>query len=396
MKISNIVEVNLENTPSVSGLSNSLNTTAGVLVVIDAAGANDTVWVPVANLLATSNTWPGTTAGAAGKAALGRLAKTFSNNGGLNLVAKRIYADSDPNLLDTIEEAIKGGATHTAIDEKVINIMLIDEDNQTTGFIGALAEKLQSKNSPNEEKILMLNTTVAAIPSLPPEVDNVFINVYDQKAEGGAPDVNNYEVALAAAYVSKIDYERNQIKGFEYTPFLGYVSAENNLNIASEMPNHATKVNFITPLVNRYLAIGGIMNNGTNYITKYFSIVLNQKITAALAELVVNKLKFENATYSSITNTLTIVLDVFARNGLLDLEFVADVERQVMISEPAGDTLYRTVERGEIFTEGYKVFTLPPSVTDLANKTYSGVYVYVAIGNQIRTINVNGLVLGGV
>lgn len=397
MKISDIVKVNLATSSTSTGVvsADDLNNTAGVLIVINDSGTTDTTWQTASSLLAASVTFNA-------KAAFTRLVNTYSNNGGVNLVAKRIYVQSltESTLTDEMVAAINGGQQHVAVATEVINIMVIDESDSSLSLIGTIAEEVQNSSAPEEEKILMLNLTGSYSSLGLSDIDNVFINYYDQKANGEAASQNNYEVALAAAYVSKIDYESDIIKGFEYTPFFGYVEASNNLNIAQSLPdpqaNGDIYVNIITYLVDRYLTIGGVMTNGSTYLAKYFSIVLTQKITKELARLVINKVKFENATYSSISNSLTILLDTFARNGLLDQEFKADVERKVIINEMAGDVTYQTVSVGEIFTEGYKVFTFPPSQFDLANKTYSGVYTYIAIGSQIREINVSGLLVGGV
>lgn len=397
MKISDIVKVNLATSSTSTGVVSAadLNNTAGVLIVMNETGTADTTWQTASSLLAAGVDFTA-------KAAFTRLVNAYSNNGGVNLVAKRIYVQSLTEDTLTLEmiAAINGGEEHVAVATDVINIMVIDESGSSLSLIGTIAEAVQNSSAPEEEKILMLNLTGDYSSLGLSDVDNVFINYYDQRANGAAASQNNYEVALAAAYVSKIDYESDIIKGFEYTPFFGYVEASNNLNIAETLPspqdNGDIYVNMVTFLVDRYLTIGGVMTNGSSYLAKYFSIVLTQKITRELARLVINKVKFENATYSSISNSLTILLDVFARNGLLDQEYKADVERKIVINELSGDVTYQTISPGEVFTQGYKVFTFPPSQFDLANKTYSGVYTYIAIGSQIREINVSGLLVGGV
>lgn len=390
MKISEIVKVNLTSASNVSPVSAELNLTAGVIVVVQGPGSTDVTWKLPSELLATGVEFTG-------KNALGRLVATYSNNGGVNLLVKRLFTEdlgSSASIAIEVVAAVNSDDRHTALPTNVINVMLIDEAGVVTSSLLTIASGFKNTSRPEEEKILMINTT--SVPTGLGEVDNILINYYDRKAEGGSPAQNNYEVALAAAYVSKINYASDIIRGFEYTPFQGYDPNLNNLNIANSLPspdvNGGTYSNIITYLIGRYLVIGGIMTNGANYLAKYFSIVLTQKITNTLAQLVVSKLKFQNTTYSAISNTLTEVLDVFAKNQLLDFEYTSPIDYSVTID----DVAHSTVRQGDMFTEGYRVFTLPPSQSDLANKQYSGVYVYIAIGNQIRTINISGLVLGGV
>jgi len=389
MKISEIVKVNLTSDSTNPPTSTELNLAAGVIVVIDGPGVTDLEWKTAAELLAPGVTFTN-------KSTLERLVTAYSNNGGVNIVVKRIF---DENLTESsvaaeVVASINGNTSHSSVAMEVINIMLVDESGLVSGSLITIAQGIKNTAHPEEEKLLLINRNT--IPSGLAVVDNIFLNYYQTKAEGGSPAQNNYEVALAAAYVSQINYANDIIKGFEYTPFQGYSATLENLNIAKALPNPeangGTHANIMTYLVGRYMAIGGVMTNGSNFLTKYFSIVLTQKVTKTLTQLVVNKLKFQNTTYSAIANTLTEMLDVFARNTLLDTEYVAINNHLVTID----NVVYSTVAEGDIFTEGYRVFTLPPSEADLANKVYSGVYVYIAIGNQIRTINVSGLVLGGV
>ena len=388
MKISEIVKVILTSDSTNPPVSSELNLTAGVIVVIDGPGVTDLTWKTAAELLPAGVSFTN-------KSAFESLVNTYANNGGMNLVVKRIFDEdlSEASVAAEIIAAVNGNASHAAVETEVINIMLIDESNLVSGSLQTIANGIKNTAHPEEEKILMVNR--ASVPS-GISVDNVFVNYYQTKADGGVPAQNNYEAALAAAYVSRINYGSDIIKGFEYTPFQGYNPTLENLNIANSLPNPenygGTYANIITYLVGRYLAIGGVMANGSNFLSKYFSIVLTQKVTKTLTQLVVNKLKFQNTTYSAIANTLTEMLDVFTRNDLLDTEYVAVDNHIVTIDNVA----YTTINAGDTFTEGYRVFTLPPSESDLANKVYSGVYVYLAIGNQIRTINVSGLVLGGV
>lgn len=390
MKISEIVKVNLTSESVDSPISTNLNLTAGVVVITDGAGTTDLKWLTAAEVIA----------GVAftNKAAFERLVATYSNNGGVNLVVKRIFSGdlSESSNAAEVIAAINGSDVHTAVDIEVINIMLVDEESLITSSLEAIAQGVKNTTAPEEEKIIMVNLTTAAIPQTLGAIDNIFLNAYAVQADGSAVAQNNYEVALAAAYVSKINYENDVIKGFDYTSFQGYNSSLENLNIANSVPlaenNGGTYSNIITYLVGRYLAIGNVMTNGSNFLSRYFAIVMTQKITKALTTLVVNKLKFSNSTYASISNTLTILLDVFTNNGLLDTEYVVETDYSVTIDNVS----YATIKAGDTFTEGYRVFTLPPSQADLAGKTYSGVYVYIAIGTQIVTINVNGLTLGGI
>jgi hypothetical protein len=98
-------------------------------------------------------------------------------------------------------------------------------DRLSAQISGAAAQQSQASS----DRVGAITGTVSALGLS--DIDNVFINYYDKKPTGVAASQYNYEVAIAAAYVSKINYASDIIKGYEYTPFYGYVEVSNNLNI---------------------------------------------------------------------------------------------------------------------------------------------------------------------
>jgi hypothetical protein len=397
MKISDLITVDMTNRVESAALQNNFsNPTAAVIFLTSAVGERDKEWRPI-------HEYAGKKDGDTGDLLypdLDRLSSVFFNNGGINMVVKRLPMENLTGPADVIGKMINGSSDteeeDEALKDDIINIILAGETAPGPAVLAnAVAEKVDGTN--NQERLVLVNIKSDELKEITP-ADNLYVNVYDTKASDGKPaDANNYEVALTAAYVSKINYRNSIIKGLEYTIFNG---SKDSLNVMRNVPelNPQFGVNIITELVNRYMIIGGVTasaGRGTPYIAKYFSIVLAQRIKNTLAALLINKLNFENTTYSKISNALTAELDLFINNKLLDTEFEVQEDETVVIETAAGKNIYHTIKQGERLNDGYKVFTLPPSLKDLANKTYSGIYIYYAINNQIRTVHVNGLVLGG-
>src|SRR5690554_256763 len=157
----------------------------------------------------------------------------------------------------------------------VINILVIDEaGNVILPTISTVASELVNSSAPEEKKMLYLNVTRTQLGNLSgiSTLDNVVVNVYSQKAEGGVPTTNNYEVAMIPAYFSKIKYNSDIIQGLEYTEFVGYDTInKNNLNVEKDLPDSPNaKVNIITPLINRYLLKEAVTANGDSILGRYF------------------------------------------------------------------------------------------------------------------------------
>lgn len=397
MKISDLITVDMTNRVESAALQNNFsNPTVAVIFLTSAAGERDKEWQPIHEYAGKKDE----DTGALLYPDLDRLSSVFFNNGGINIVVKRLPMENLTGPADVIGKMINGFSDTEGEDEAlkddIINIILAGETAPGPAVLAnAVAEKVDGTK--NQERLVLVNIKSDELKEITP-ADNLYVNVYDTKASDGKPaDANNYEVALTAAYVSKINYRNSIIKGLEYTIFNG---SKDSLNVMRNVPelNPLFGVNIITELVNRYMIIGGVTasaGRGTPYIAKYFSIVLAQRIKNTLAALLINKLNFENTTYSKISNALTAELDLFINNKLLDTEFEVQEDETVVIETAAGNNIYHTIKQGERLNDGYKVFTLPPSLKDLKDKTYSGIYIYYAINNQIRTVHVNGLVLGG-
>lgn len=420
MKISDIVKVNINNLTERGFLVQGTNNpTAAVIVAINkAAGVDDKEWLDVNQLFKLYKEPDSTEVLEEGVVdtreiitedirALKRLAEVYFGNGGIGLIAKRIYSGEDSAIISRVQEAVNGNdaSGQEALPRGVINIMLVNEEEVINiQALGVLAHNVKNAGNSDEEKMVLVNIPFSEVDKISnidgvSDIDNLVVNMYNIKAADGKPATqNNYEVALIAAYVSKMDYANDTIKGLEYTVLNGDLD---KINIMKDIPKTPEggelpfRLNIITKLAGRRLLIGAQVTNGFTYVGKYFGIVLTQKITEVLANLTISKLNFENSTYSRISNALKTELDVFGNNGLFNTEFVSPEDHNVTLKTPAGEQVFNTVKSGDTLEAGYKVLTLPPTIEDLANKNYSGVLIYYAINNQIRTIHVGGIVLGG-
>jgi hypothetical protein len=380
MKISDIVKVNITNVPSFTPNTTQMNSVAAVLFVhrlqSGESGTTDTAWRAVGEL--------GT--GYIGEDILDRIEETYRLNGGVSLVFKRIYlatGATDNEALAIMTNAIKGGAGQTALDVEVKNVQLA-WSNTFTPAVGSLADALIDANAPENTKILFVTSNAT------PSALTLKQNVFWHYSVSSGTFVNYYESAAAMAYLSKINYNSDEVQDYEYTEWLG---SSLQINLVDNKPSEAQgKVNIFTSLANRNVLIGGVLTNGVRLITYYFELILTERITNSLALLTLNKLKFDQTTYATLYNAITIELDVFANNGLLDTSFTVQSDEIIF----RDGNRFVLVEQGQILNYGYSVNVLPPTADDLTTRNYTGLYIHFAISNQIRTIQVSGLALGGI
>jgi hypothetical protein len=382
MKISDIVKVNIANISSYEANSLQMNSVAAVLFVHKLeeglAATSDTTWLPFDQLDLEEE-------GYIGDDIINRIELTYRSNGGVSLVVKRIYLPTSATLLEgntALKNAIRGLEGQQILSTSIKNIQLAF-DTTFVPTISSLADDLVDTVAPENTKILFITSN-----SLPVTL-NTRPNVFYHYSTSTGVFVNYYESAAAMAYLSKINYISDQIKDYEYTTW--QTSAPHNL-VSAKPSELQGNVNIFTSLVNRSVLIGGTMTNGVRLITYYFQLILTDIITNTLALLTLDKLKFSQETYGLLYNVITIQLDRFASNGLLDTEFVA-LQDEVIFRD---SVRYRLVRQGEILSYGYIVNILPPTQADITLRNYTGIYIHFAIANQIRTIEVSGLAIGGI
>ena len=380
MKISDIVKVNINSELSYSANSSQMNSTAAILYISNEAGDTDLEWLDYEDL----------ETGYLGSTVIDRIKNTYTSNGGISLLVKRLYfnALADPLVPDTLaalKTAIYGDVGIGGLPVNVKNIQIAF----STGFTPAtslrdLAQELVSSTNPDETKLLFV-TSNAAPQSLIEDVENVFYHYY-------TGSVNYYESAAAMAYLSKINYSTDIIRDYEYTAWTGNPS---EINKISELPSgleDSGKVNYFTTLANRTILINGVMTNGVRLITYYFQQILTERVTNLLGLLTIQKLNFDQSTYSFISNTLSIELDKFANNGLLNNEFIVPEQKFIF----RDGIKYILAEKGQTMEFGYVLQTLPPTAVDISTRNYTGIYILLAFANQIRTIDITGIVIGGI
>lgn len=377
MKTSNIVKVNINNIPPAYGININNNAIAAVIIVSNIPGVNsDTTWMTFAEIENTSEPEVLATAKT--------INDTFTQNGGGMLLFKRLHAITSGNLVTSITEAAE------TLEPGIINIQLAAAANRSgTAAIAlnntdivTIANNLFDASSQEDNKIIFVTSNL-----LPSAGLNGVSNVFYQYV--GTAN-HSYESVAALAYYTNIDYRDTIIKDYEYTNWNGPLN-ENSL--VDELPDETGgKVNIFTNLANRVVLVGGYLTNGVRLHTLYFEIVMSQKIATVLVELLLNKIEFNAAGYAAMYNAVSAQLDVFASNNVLDLGFISP---DIYTTE-RNNVRFELLKIGEPLIDGYKVIAMPASKEDLANRTYTGLIIYVAMNNQIRKIEVNGLVIGGV
>lgn len=377
MKTSNIVKVNINNIPPAYGININNNAIAAVIIVSNIPSiASDTTWKTFAEIENTSQPEVLATAKT--------INDTFTQNGGGMLLFKRLHAITSGNLASSITTAAE------TLEPGVINIQLAVAANRTgtasialnNSDIVTIADDLFDASSQEDNKIIFVTSDL-----LPSAGLNGVSNVFYQYV-GNAN--HSYESVAALAYYTNIDYRSSVIKDYEYTNWNGPLNAN---SLVDELPDETTgKVNIFTNLANRVVLVGGYLTNGVRLHVLYFEIVMSQKIATVLVEILLNKIEFNAAGYAAMYNAVTAQLDVFASNNVLDLGFISP---DIYTTE-RNNVRFELLKIGEPLIDGYKVITMPASKADLTNRTYTGLIIYVAMNNQIRKIEVNGLVIGGV
>ena len=387
MKISDIVKLKIDSSLAYSSNVSEMNNTGAILFIHKLTGDEVGTTNTDSNWLTTT----GLGSGYFGKIEMDRAISSYLTNGGIALVAKRIYFDAlatDGEMIDEIEKAVYGGSgitetVHIGLPTDVKNIQLVWETQPSFG-LGGLASAFIKTSAPETSKLLFVTSTSAPTGlSLTP---NVFYHYID-----GA-QINYFESIAAMAYLSKINYETDEIKDYEYTI---WGNGDSNVtlldSIDSETIEQGGKVNFFSKTAGLNVLIGGVMTNSERLISYYFGLILSDRISQILTRLTLEKLKFNQSTYAYIYNVITIELDKFASNGLLDTEYVA-TETKLIFRD---NVRYKLLENGENLIYGYSVSTLPPTQQDLQERNYTGVYILYAIANQIRTLEIQAIVLGG-
>ena len=373
MKISDIVKVNINSKLAYSANSAEMNSTAAVLYVSQESGTTDTAWVDYTELGTGYN----------GEALIERIGATYFANGGVSLIVKRIYLNGTDDVLGDWTNAIYGAENNEALPLNVKNIQLAWNETPAIG-IRAIAQATVSTSNPDQSKTLFVTANSAPTSLL--DISNVFWHYATSTSF-----TNYYESAAAMAYLSKINYSDDVIRDYEYTVWAGGANLVNRV-ADLDISESGGRVNYFVTLANRTVLINGVMTNGVRLVTHYFEEILTERITNLLGLLTIQKLNFDQSTYSYLYNVLTIELDKFANNGLLNTAFVVPEDRVIF----RDNVRYVLAQAGEIMEFGYVVRVLPPTANDITTRNYTGIYILLAFANQIRTIDVTGLVLGGI
>ncbi len=397
MKITDIVKVNIINEPPATSRSfTNREATACVIFHKENANIDDKEWVTYEtatkdvtgseNIIKEIKTW----------------ATSFVNHGGgiAQAVFKRIYVGDElpeiNSLVSDFKNIVLGSAEQEALPTNIIQVQLLWQrgggvdlawhdffTNET--LVKALAEQVKGDEDGIDRKILYI--TCETEPTSATTATNL---VWVKSAEDGTSSPAVYESALIMAYLSSILFnDTEEINDVEYTPWVGEVKGVKgydrsaNYNAVVELTLNARE--------RRPLLMGGITTGGTRILTEYFMIVIEQLVTEALARLVLNKIRFSQELYAIIYAEVAAVMDLFTRNRLLDLGFKSPISRVLT----RGGINYQVIEIGESLHYGYKLLTLPVTDDDYAQRVYTGAYLYVAIEQQIRSIELKGLVIGG-
>jgi len=390
MNINDIITVNIRNSQSTSTYDTSMNYTCAVLLIdndptdiSDAGSAGipaisgvdgyaDASWIEEDDL---GTSYPR-------KTEIDAATDVYQSNGGISLLYRRIYAPTTEGGETTPITAQDIADMIDELDPSVINVHIIEYPADNTALLPGIAAIVAHDDNTYIKKILYL--TRPSNSSGMTSLTNVFYQLSDHNFT-----TLDYkaESIIACAYLSKINYRVDQIKDYEYTvPITTVYTTDASLN------ETGGNMNVFSSILGKTILTKGLLTNGTRLLTEYFDIVLTQKLTNVLLTQTLKKIKFDSTIYARLYNVISAQLDVFANNGLLDVGYVSDQSQEIY----RDNVRYKLLTTGERFNFGYKLLLLPITRDDLTNRTYTGTYVYIAIMNQIRKIEVTGLTVGGV
>lgn len=325
-------------------------------------------------------------------------AATFTAHGGNILQAKFKQLNVSAvgvSVSDLISSAVYGSPLTTGLDTNIVQLQLLWERGGTAeslvdeATLKAISLTLLDQNYPINSKVLYVTRLDKPTTNISEHDNLVWVKT-------GRTSVQTmvYESALPMAFFASIDFNSTQeIKDVEYTQWAG---ASLDGATTEEIDDANGSYNIVTDIklsgnANYRLFVRGEAASGIKIRTIYFEIIISQLCTDALARLVFEKKKFTASTFGLIYSTLANVLDKFTINQLLDIGFVSDITR--IVNRNGVD--YHVLKQGEKLPYGYKLGTLPVTRSDQANKIYTGTFLYIAFADQIRKIELNGLLIGG-
>lgn len=324
-------------------------------------------------------------------------ANTFIAHGGSisQAVFKRIYVASPGTdvLSDIVKNAVQGTSTQEALETNIIQIQLLWERGGTLytavteDVIKAIAANLNGNTEIVNRKILFVT-----MPSAPADISTVGNLAWHQSSIASNAD-QVYESALTIGYLSSFDFgSTTPINDVEYTEWRG-ASLVTTENLTTGVGGYSIITSIRLSGSQEYrVLVGGLVGSGERVLTEYFVVVITQLCTDALAGLVLSKIKYSEALFGSVYSTLANVLDQFTGNQLFESNFVSPITRVVN----RDGVNYWVIKENESLPYGYKLITLPVTQADRAAKTYTGTILYIALGSQIRTVELRGLVIGGI
>lgn len=387
MNINKIVKVNIVNTIPERD-SSFLNREAVACVIFQsvAPNINDTSWINGEDAAGNS---------ADNKPIADEIKKwlsTFTGHDGSfsQVKFKRLYvqeAVTDVAASKLLKDAVKGSDDHDKLDNRVIQIQVIPVGEATVNLFnqGATWVKLAGELDDEGFERKLVYGVVKDVPNDLEEASNLvlFKTAYEDEERV-------YESAAAMAYLAAFDFSSGKrIDDLEYTRWThGNLTGINDFEYLNY--NAFVRLN-LNSSFNYIALLGGVTVARTRILTEYFLIVIEQLITEALLKLVVSKLRFSESLYVAVYSEVARVLDLFTKSELLDGEFISPVSRTIT----RGGINYSLIKAGERLNYGYKLLTLPITEQDYNTKEYTGAYLYIAIGNQLRSINLTGLVIGG-
>lgn len=391
MKLNNLVKVNIDISPTDANLAYTQHERVAVIFVYDAS-------LPTAINTLTTATWYNLAdiGDAAKEFYLAQFVNLFATYGGQASAIQIAFVSSD-----ITEATLKTLCSKLPL--AIINIQVLYEHTKQA------TNSLLSASTPvTEAAVLAIAKTIANVTNVDIQAGRytadrklVYLAISENAAITDYASVLNlvllkhsgvvrpYLTAMMLGYYAAITNNTSVISDIVYTKWLGNESAFT----IDEYTESVTGYNFFTNLANSIILYGGVTASKLRLHVAYFEIAIAQDIVSVLLEYTLAKHALDSTIYSGLYNVLTLTLDKYVDNGILEQNFVntnyARTVNRLGIN-------YDVLVLNEVFTYGYKVITLPILSTERTSGTYEGLIVYLAIGKQLLGITMNGLIVGGI
>lgn len=306
-------------------------------------------------------------------------AELYFNNGGQVLVIGQI--DTGESLLQAVQAV-------ELVFTDFIFVAFVDKDNDAVEA-QALVTDFDARVAPNKRIACFTVSDANAKTTATTDLMSVLAAANLKSAAAKYTSTGEHDGVLIGAYFSKVDLNGvESIQDYNFTSEVG-PSAE-SLTDAEYDQLIAKNYNFVATIGNFTLNWGGNIVSGVGLETIFGTIALENDVTEAAFDTVVDKQYFTDAGSNNIITAIKDAMVRYVTNGFIAPDSTYLGEDQV-INYNGQD--FPTIRNGQTLSLGYLVFAIPVanvSAADRAARKLPPISVFINARGSIRRIDING------